>query len=329
MESKSKLQDLAIQYFEGTISKQDEQILFEFINQNSSNYSKYRLWEKEWSANNIPNERTDKEWQALLHKIHTRESINKTFSNAFSFNSWRKIAAVAIILIAFAGSMIGFWDVLSPSPENNFLCEAPLGNKSRLFLPDGTEVWLNAGSQLRYSNEFNSSDRVVELSGEAYFQVTKRQGKKFTVKTRGYDVIVHGTKFDISAYPDDPYVLTSLLEGKVEIDYKNMRIFMSPGESAKLNLQTGKLLQCKMNANQSKSWTEDMIEYDNISIYELSKKLSRQYNVNINIESREIGSMRFYISLHNKETIEQVMYALTKIVPIHVGYRGKDIYIRK
>jgi transmembrane sensor len=329
MESKSKFQKLAIQYFEGTISGMDEKLLFEFIHKNNSNYSEFRQWEKNWSMAKTSSEKTEKEWQALLHKIYTKEIINHTILTKYSFNRWRKVAAIVIILILFAGSTVGVWKAVSPSAENYFLCEAPYGNKTKLVLPDGTRVWLNAGSQLRYSNKFNDKNRKVELTGEGYFEVNKHQGTKFTVSTRGYDVIVHGTKFDISAYADDPYVLTSLIEGKVEIDYKNLRVFMSPGESAKLNLRTGQFVQYKINAKQSRSWTENRIEYDNISIYELSKKLSRQYNINITIESKDIGSMRFYISLHNKETIEQVMDALRKIAPIHVDYQGKDVYIKK
>ena len=80
---------------------------------------------------------------------------------------------------------------------------------------------------LRYSNHFNTADRVVELEGEGYFEVTKQNGKQFTVKTHEYDVVVKGTKFNVSAYSDDSYITTTLLEGAVELNYKKIRYDVS------------------------------------------------------------------------------------------------------
>ena len=214
------------------------------------------------------------------------------------------------------------------TPKTFFVCEAPLGDKSKIQLSDGTVVWLNAGSVLRYSNHFNTADRVVELEGEGYFEVTKQNGKQFTVKTHEYDVVVKGTKFNVSAYSDDSYITTTLLEGAVELNYKKDQIRMSPGESISLDLATGQLKGKKVNARQAMAWAEDRIEYDDITLGEMVKKLSRQYDVHIQLESEKLGDMKFRVSLRNKETIVDVMDALKEIIPIKVEYKEKDIYIR-
>ena len=161
-----------------------------------------------------------------------------------------------------------------------------------------------------------------------YFEVTKQNGKQFTVKTHEYDVVVKGTKFNVSAYSDDSYITTTLLEGAVELNYKEDQIRMSPGESISLDLVTRQLKGKKVNARQAMAWAEDRIEYDDITLGEMVKKLSRQYDVHIQLESEKLGDMKFRVSLRNKETIVDVMDALKEIIPIKVEYKEKDIYIR-
>ncbi len=207
------------------------------------------------------------------------------------------------------------------------VCEVPLGDKSKVQLSDGTIVWQNSGSVLRYSNHFNTADRVVELEGEGYFKVTRQNGKRFMVKTQAYGVVVKGTKFNVSAYPDDSYITTTLQEGVVELNYKEEQIRMSPGESISLDLQTGQLKGKKVNAWQAMAWAEDRIEYDDITLGEMVKKLSRRYDVRIQLESEKLSDMKFRVSLRNKETIVDVMDALKEIIPIKVEYKEKDIYI--
>lgn len=161
------------------------------------------------------------------------------------------------------------------------------------------------------------------------FEVTKKAGATFIVQTHGYDVVVKGTKFDVSAYDDDPFISTTLLEGSVELNYKGSPIRMSPGESMRLNVETGKFIRTQVNASQSKAWAENRIEFDHITLKELVAKLSRQYDVNIRLESEAVGDKTFRISLRNRETIGEVMTALQEIIPITVERKGKDIYIRE
>ena len=99
--------------------------------------------------------------------------------------------------------------------------------KSKVVLSDGTVVWLNAGSTLKYSNKFNTANRKVELNGEDILKSQRRREATFIVQTHGYDVVVKGTKFDVSAYADDPFISTTLLEGSVELNYKGTPVMMS------------------------------------------------------------------------------------------------------
>ena len=310
MKTETNIHELAIRYFEGHISKAEEKLLFSYIEQAEENRLRFRQWEKEWKLTNEGDEQTMHEWQRLQRRLRTQEAIMPMLPRRY-FSFWRRVAASL------------------SSTEDYFVFEAPYGEKSKMTLADGTVVWLNAGSVLKYSDKFNERNRKVILSGEAYFEVTKKEKAKFTVQTCGYDVVVKGTKFDVSAYPEDSVVTTALMEGIVEIHRGEQRIEMAPGEFVKLDMATGKITRTRNDVKQWKAWSENRIEFEDITLKELVAKLSRQYDVNISLESEQVGAKRFRISLRNRETIGEVMAALQEIIPITVERRGKDIYIRE
>lgn len=330
MKTEKDIHELALRYFEGRIQKTDEKLLFDYINQTEEHRLEFRQWDREWRSTNGGDEQTLRELQHLKRRLHTQEAIAPALPKQ-RFTFWRRIAAVAAIVIFTAGATLGILNIASlSSPEEYFVFEAPYGEKSKMTLADGTVVWLNAGSTLKYSDKFNVRSRKVMLSGEAYFEVTKKDDKAdFIVQTCGYDVIVKGTKFDVSAYPEDSFVTTALMEGVIEINRGKECIRMSPGEFVKLDINTGKFTRSKNNVEQWRAWSENRIEFEDITLKELVAKLSRQYDVNIRLESEQVGAKRFRISLRNRETIGEVMTALQEIIPITVERKGKDIYIRE
>ena len=216
MEEKKNIRELAVQYFEGRIRRKDEKLLFEYVGQSEANRTAFRQWEKEWIASGITDSNTTKEWETLQRKIRTQEAIIPMLGiSKTRFSVWRKVAAVAAIVLLTIGGTLGVRQLSSSlQPETYFVCETPYGEKSKVVLSDGTVVWLNAGSTLKYSNKFNTANRRVELNGEGYFEVTKKAGATFIVQTHGYDVVVKGTKFDVSAYDDDPFISTTYSKGR-------------------------------------------------------------------------------------------------------------------
>lgn len=322
------MQELAFAYFAGKISKADEKKLFEFIQKEEQNYQQFKDWERAWMLSEKEDLRTAREWESLQCRIRTHEAVNPMISKSGS-DLWRWAVAIAAMFVLIAG---GTWVVLNTTTFMNkaqyIVFEAPYGEKSKMTFPDGTVVWLNAGSSLKYSNKYNTDDRVVELEGEGYFEVAKKKKIPFVVHTRGYDVVVKGTKFNVSAYPEDSNITTTLMEGAVELLKEKQHIAMKPGESVTLNVVSGKFTLTKVNPDVSKAWSENRIEYDNISLRELAAKLSRQYDVKIHLLTEEVGDKRFSISLRNQETIGEVMSALKEIIPIQVERKNMDIYIK-
>ena len=322
------MQELAFAYFAGKISKADEKKLFEFIQKEEQNYQQFKDWERAWMLSEKEDLRTAREWESLQCRIRTHEAVNPMISKSGS-DLWRWAVDIAAMFVLIAG---GTWVVLNTTTFMNkaqyIVFEAPYGEKSKMTFPDGTVVWLNAGSSLKYSNKYNTDDRVVELEGEGYFEVAKKKKIPFVVHTRGYDVVVKGTKFNVTAYPEDSNITTTLMEGAVELLKEKQHIAMKPGESVTLNVVSGKFTLTKVNPDVSKAWSENRIEYDNISLRELAAKLSRQYDVKIHLLTEEVGDKRFRISLRNQETIGEVMSALKEIIPIQVERKNMDIYIK-
>ena len=320
---------LAVLYFEGKISREDEKHLFEFIALNELNRIQFKSWEQEWIQSKQEDVEVANEWNRLQCKIRTQEAIIPMFSTRKP-SIWRKAAAIAAVVLLFILGGYGVWQVKPYlQPETYFAFEAPYGEKSKMMLSDGTVVWLNAGSTLKYSNRFNAANREVQLDGEAYFEVTKHHGATFIVKTGSYDIRVKGTKFNVTAYSDDPFATTTLLEGAVDLLYKGQEIKLSPGESIRLDLTSNKFSRNTVNAVQYKAWSENRIEYDGITLKELVTRLSRQYNVNIILESDKNEGKEFRVSIRNEETIGEVLNAISEIIPIKIERKGNDIYIKE
>lgn len=328
MEEEKAIRAIARRYFEGNLSGDEEKRLFAYIRRDRLHLLRFKQWEKEWMDAGSTDERTDREWNRLQRRMRTCEANAPMLLRSRS-SFWKKAAAVAAIVTLTIGLQIGVWNVWSLSKkESYFLCEAPYGEKSRVILSDGTTVWLNAGSTLKYADSYNASNRKVILEGEGYFEVSRREEVPFIVHTKAYDVVVKGTKFNVSAYADDAYVSTTLLEGAVVLDYQGKKMTMSPGESIRFDLEKKVFIRAKTEASHSKAWAENRMEFDNISLKDLLARLSRQYNVHIHLLSEELGEKTYCISLRNRETIGEVMTALQQIIPLKIERKDKDIYIR-
>ncbi len=149
------------------------------------------------------------------------------------------------------------------------------------------------------------------------------------VKTDQYSVLVKGTKFNVSSYPEDISAKTTLLEGSIDILYKGRHIPVAPGELLSLDKQNGSFSRQKVQASQYKSWTEGRVEYDKITLNELAVRLSRKYDVQIHLGDDLEKDIAFRVSLRNEETVGDVFHALSEIIPIRYERRDRDIYIRK
>lgn len=321
---------LAIRYFEGRISPSEEELLFRFVNATPGNKPVFHKWEQEWMLSYKLIPEVSAEWKQLQRRMQVRQSLNPVFKTK-RWQLKRFVVAAAIACLLLLSGTCGFYLYRNAEVADNlFALETAYGEKSKLILADGTVVWLNAGSSLRYAGSFNTRNREVHLTGEAYFEVTKQSdGTPFIVKTDQYSVLVKGTKFNVSSYIEDMSAKTTLLEGSIDIVYKGKHIPVTPGELLSLDKRNGSFSRQKVQASQYRSWTEGRVEYDKITLNELAIRLSRKYDVRIHLDDNLEKEIAFRVSLRNEEMVGEVFQALSEIIPIRYERRGRDIYVRK
>ena len=318
MKEYQDIHQLAIRYFNGTITREEEHTLQQFLAGGEENSVLFHEWEDEWTVSHIDDADTQNAWETLLGRINAEKEKSKVTVN------WRSVLFRAAMLLIVVGSVA--YAFMARQKEQYYICKAPDGNKTEIILPDSTHVWLNAGSSLKYSSRFNDDNRNVSLEGEAYFEVTHHDNKKFTVKTDNYDVVVKGTKFDVASYQSDPVSMVSLVKGSVELAYEKGVIDMKPGERVVLDKNTGEFTKEKYT-DDSRAWIDNRTELDNISLIDLARVLSRQYDVKIHVQSARLANTHFAVSLRNKETIMDVLDALQMIEPMKITRNKRDIYI--
>lgn len=323
------MKKIVIKYFEGCSTEEEEKEIFSFVHANPENQELFEHWEREWLDTFKDSQEAEQDWESFVEKNteFKKESLAKKFAIGKLFKRYAMVAA-ACLLMGMCLNYLILRVIREGASENIFMVEVPSGEKSKVILPDGTIVWLNADSKLSYSADFNAKHRTVQLLGEGYFEVSKREKQPFVVKTSRYDIVVKGTKFNISSYEADKYITTSLMEGEVELLYKNELFRMKPGEIVQLDTKKDVLIKTNGRIGQFKSWTENKIEYDAITLYDLVLRLERQYNVTIHLEASDLKNKVLSVSLNNKETIEEIMQGITKIVPVSIKYQGEDICIR-
>jgi len=158
----------------------------------------------------------------------------------------------------------------------------PRGGQYQLLLSDGTKVWLNAASSLKFPTSFEGNERRVELNGEGYFEVAHNPAKPFHVNSNEIDVQVLGTHFNIMAYADEEVVRTSLLEGSVKIIKADESLVITPGSQAIVRNNSDVIsLNKNVDMEQVVAWKNGYFYFDNITIPEIMRQISRWYNVEV------------------------------------------------
>lgn len=320
------IKSIAYLYFQGKISLEDEKVLFDFINDNNENMKLFRQWESEWMTSGMDSAGIDDKWNSLQIKMAANKRValqTRPMNRKFE---WLPVAASIMLILSLS---IYLYDrFVDNRSESYFISEVPKGQKSKVILPDGTLVWLNGGSCLRYPDNFTKDNRCVTLDGEGYFEVTSQNGKPFTIVTSDYDIVVKGTKFNVCAYDEDVISSTSLLEGKIEINYNDKICPVLPGEGVWINKNKRIIKRVKSNVSDSKAWIDGRIEFDRISFANLAIRLSRKYGVDITIENEDIKHKYFRVSLRNNETIKQVLDGLQFTLPFEYKIYDKNITIK-
>jgi transmembrane sensor len=260
-----------------------------------------------------------------VHEINEDKAFDKISEKLFSkrklnpFLWMQRIAAFLLFPVAFA-SLYYYFDNKNRVNQLSTVyntAETSLGMRSSLTLPDGTKVWLNAGSKLSYPILFSDERREVKLIGEAYFEVKKDEDRPFFVNAGSMNIIVSGTIFNCNAYPENNEIQTVLVEGQVSIANESVTEVevLQPGELAIYSKQNQKATKRKTDLNKYISWKNGKLIFRDDRMDLVVEKLERWYNVEIEIKDREISDY-IYTATFIDESLDQVLKMLSLSAPI-------------
>jgi transmembrane sensor len=206
----------------------------------------------------------------------------------------------------------------------------PRGGEYQLTLPDGTRVWLNAASSIRYPTAFTGPERKVEVTGEIYFEVVKNASKPFKVLVNGkQEVEVLGTSFNINAYTDEAAIKTTLLEGSVRVDSRmagHPMALLRPGEQTQLGERGTLTLKTVVDLDAVVAWKNGLFAFTDADLPTVMRQLARWYNVEVSYEG-DIPKREFNGKIGKSLTLDQVLKVLTK-TRVHYSIDGNHLTIR-
>jgi transmembrane sensor len=359
-ENDSNIDDIIISFLKDKISLQEKKILEEWLASDASNNAYFKQVYKIWNTADLlknDDSEVDKMFQKVKYQMHNpgniiTQSQSKSRNIVFSLGKWAAVILISLGAGAYLYSLKEKETILFKQKDPYNEISVPMGSKSKIRLPDGTEVTLNAGSKLTYRMDYGKTLREVDLSGEGYFKVAKLKEKPFIVHTSKANIKALGTEFNVKAYSDENIVETILVEGSVAINEvngpknakgvkSNESIILKPGQKLQIlkNTVTDQQSISSNSGNNTQNSTTQFIEnHPEISIKNsnpqvetswkdkrwiiqganmenLAVLLSRKFDINIHIKDSELKNYKFSGIIEN-ETIEQIFSIMKFTIPI-------------
>ncbi|MBS7231510.1 FecR domain-containing protein [Flavobacterium psychroterrae] len=201
----------------------------------------------------------------------------------------------------------------------------PTGGQYNIVLADGTKVYLNAVSSIKYPTQFNGDQRVVELDGEAYFEVAKNKNKPFVVKSGDQDIEVLGTHFNVHAYDNEAVVKTTLLEGSVVVTYKNQKSILKPGQQSNVSEKLNKITIKQVDTEAAIAWKNGRFKFDNADLKTVMRQLERWYGIKVEYRG-DVSDVRFNGGTFMNKNLSEVLKVL-ELSNIKFKVEGKTIIV--
>jgi ferric-dicitrate binding protein FerR (iron transport regulator) len=317
--------DLIAKHLVGETDIREEAQLAEWRNSSEANQKRFAELERWWRRMEqiVLYGKVDvvSDWQKLKRRLNMSESLRRMRAphrNLFGRYSFAKALAAAVALLLVVGAALhiaGDWrKQASRQPETMAFnrIHVPAGQQSQIMLADGTSVWLNSGSSLQIPLDYGTKRRTLHLEGEGYFEVTACRKTPFVVRTANLDIRVHGTSFNVSAYPNDLTDEVALMSGSLtvaNVDGAN-EILLKPGQKISYT-HSERLFTDIMQADAETetAWRYGKLVFENAPFGEIAKKLERRYGVSIRICDKSIEQLR-YRGVFRKESLEQAIRAI-------------------
>ena len=306
-------------YLSGNSLEKEQKALLDWI-RHDNHLSEFQSIKKEWKNQiihePIPSDYQES-WNNLQNTIFGRmqSNLHRTQRTLRFF----RYAALLVLLIAIPSIVYFFSQTSTDNLLTYTTISADLGQISKVLLPDSSVIWINSGSRIRYNNEFSTTNRNIELMGEAYFKVHKNKELPMLVNSSDLLVKVVGTEFCITAFPEENSTMVILESGKIELTSptdSNFRQEMSPGEMLSYNKENKEFSITSVNTELYTSWKDGLINIYNLPLSELIVKLERRFNQKFMID-KAIKDIPYTFTIKN-ENLNTILSLMEKITPVDV-----------
>lgn len=319
----------------GEASDDDDEIVEMWLNKEKKNKFIYSQLIEIW------NYKATKETKLPYLYWKVKNRIQNFERGARIRNLYIQISKIAAVVVLFVSLFFFAYHYFTDrySGNNRMISYntivVPKGNRSQIVLPDSTKVWLNNDTKLKFPDKFQDGSREVELVGEAYFEVKHDENRPFLVKVGNNSVKVLGTTFSISAYPDDPFIETSLITGRVifqmnNISGENSTYELSPGFSLIYNKDKNLLSKRVIDESFYDYWKKGVYTFKNESLESLAIKIYRIYNIQILIDSEYLRHKTYTGTLSMDDNIFTFVEAIKRTTgePIEYNFDKNKIYLK-
>jgi ferric-dicitrate binding protein FerR (iron transport regulator) len=268
----------------------------------------------------------EKAYKQVMRHVKPRKWHQSPF-----FIYWQRTAAVLLLPL-----MLGFTCLWLNADRKEMAAEGgrpvllevstPFGTYTRMNLPDGSAVWLNAGSLLKYPAAFRPGTRTVYLSGEAYFEVESDEENPFVVETKKLKVRATGTAFNVEAYPADSLASVTMAKGEITVGIANtLPLPMKPGERMEYNLKKNRYEIRKTDAYKWYAWKDGVMVFRDDPLEQVFKEIGQTFNIEIEVKDNSIGK-HLYRATFEEESLDEILRLLSMTAPIRYKYfeRKKD-----
>lgn len=268
-------------------------------------------------------------WTKTSDKIKQSEPVSRV---RFFLSHATKVAAVLLLpFMVVSGWLLynqhnltqKYSNLLENKHQQNLTVVAPICARIVVDLPDGTKVWLNSGSELTYPIVFNTTERRVHLTGEAYFKVQKSE-TPFFVSNLGPEIKVYGTEFNVNSYANEDLVTVALAEGKVSLNSEGKEQFITPGQVSAFDKKNKSITIENTDVVTYSSWREGKYIFRDTPLSSILRILQRQHNVTINLMNPQLGNYRYKLTIGN-ESLEQILQLLSISAPIKYNFKRREL----
>lgn len=318
---KTSLSAILRNYLSGRFSSPTEERVQQWIIKNEKSAEKEQASLEYW---NSLEQTSDEHTFSALERVNRRigYSQKRTIGVAF-YKKLSRVAAVLLPLFFIAGGYLYY-----QSTKNELIeISVAYGEKKHVLLPDSSQIWINAGSTVKYPNEFKGDYRLVELNGEAYFSVHRNEAKPFIVNANNLSVKVLGTRFNIKAYADEERITTTLASGQVEVRANNNSHILQPNDQLTFNRNTLAIEKHKVQANETNSWLSGRLIFSNASLSEIIQTLERRFGIPVENNTAISASKLYTVKFLKNESLEEILHIMQDVAGINYRIDNDKIII--